>query len=873
MKAKLLFTALALPVAFAACTSDEMETLGNTDLGNRIQLQNVNITLGNAATRMVQGDGNKDGAISFNELLFEANDGMGACLIDQVDNLTDPDPVKRYNLLTDKVNSNYRYSYNGSAWSTQAKLVEGNYMFYLPYSEEAGRGAIVAKLPAVQKLAKDANGELSTFNDVLAKSKEAGTPLYVGYKFLSADKQDLNIAVDVLPLYAQPLITLQNLANKKVTVKSVTLKKGSDVFELEKPFKYAETAQTAYTESEGDDKSFVQSMFNAVNGKSGKEGRWISNKNTKAIKTADILGSSVAESEGVISIEMPEGGIELANGASFSFYAMIPADDYTTGQYATNALTAEINTADGESCEVVFGDMNINPGKRYPVEEYDATTNKPTSNAGAALTSVIVGLQAQTGVAVSSTADLIEAISTFTPKAGATDLEIRVVDQKNTEINSTVATLLKNKKASMGSKITFSTPVVINNAGTLAIGNNYTLTFSKMVTLKGTNNIAAGTYIVFDDEITVTEGAKATLAGTIAKGVVNKGTLVLSDAAEADITNEGAFTLEKELTGKVTNLGTMSIKGANASITSTLTNGNDKKAAAILNVEKGASVALKAAWTNNEGATINNLGKIEDTSSFALTNNGTIVNGASNNTTAEIAAGNNDNSLNAGTVTNHGIASFKKNEGSITMMSFLAKATIGATGSKWGNIYNDAGAAITGDSNDQYVWKTVTGNSAKWEIGTGKYNSVVYKDAKIAVTAVAVASAIGMKAVVFENTDIAVTGAGDGAVWQLPASVVVNGNVNITAGPDGANVAAITVANMTGGSSFVISKGAVLTINGETGTTFAGGTDGVKIENKGNVQTNVKITNVLGTSAGVWPEKATTGNADNWTGEEAAVKQ
>ena len=55
MKAKLLFTALALPVAFAACTSDEMETLGNTDLGNRIQLQNVNITLGNAATRMVQG--------------------------------------------------------------------------------------------------------------------------------------------------------------------------------------------------------------------------------------------------------------------------------------------------------------------------------------------------------------------------------------------------------------------------------------------------------------------------------------------------------------------------------------------------------------------------------------------------------------------------------------------------------------------------------------------------------------------------------------------------------------------------------------------------------------------------------------------------
>jgi hypothetical protein len=871
MKAKLLFTALALPVAFAACTSDEMETLGNTDLGNRIQLQNVNITLGNAATRMVQGDGNKDGAISFNELLFEANDGMGACLIDEVaTDLSQKDPVERYNLLTDKVNSNYRYSYNGSAWSTQAKLVEGNYMFYLPYSEEAGRGAIVAKLPAVQKLAKDANGELSTFNDVLAKSKEAGTPLYVGYKFLSADKQDLNIAVDVLPLYAQPLITLRNLADKKITVKSVTLKKGSGVtFELEKPFKYAHSATTAYTESAGDNKSFVQSMFNAVNGESGKEGRWISNKNTEPIKTADVLGESVDESESVISIEMPEGGIELADGASFSFYAMIPADDYTS---SANALTAEINTTDGESCEVVFNDMNINPGKRYPVEEYDAETNQPASTAGTALGSIIIGLQAQTGVAVSSTADLIDAIRTFTPKDGANELEIRVVDQKNTEINSTVATLLKNKSTSVSSsKITFSTPVVINNAGTLAVGNNYTLTFSKMVTLKGTNNIAASSVIVFREGITVAEGASAALAGTITGGVKNEGTLVLSNVTTTSITNKGTFTLDEVLTGTVTNLGTMSIKGVSASITSTLTNGDDKKTAAILNVEKGASITLAGAWTNNEGATINNLGTITDAVAAALTNNGTIVNGASNNADATITGS--TGSLNAGIVTNYGVVNFNKNEGDIKMMSFLAEATVGTSSEKWGNIYNDADAKVTDSGDAQYIWKTVTGDNAEWKVVNGKYNSVIYKDAKITVAAVAVLNAVKMKAVVFENTDIAVTGAGSGAVWQLPVSIVVNGNVNIAANADaGGNNAAITIENKSAGSSLTISENAELKIINQSGTTtFTAGDDGVEIVNKGKVQTNVTITKVLDSSTGVWSE-GTEGKAKNWIGVKADAK-
>lgn len=562
---------------------------------------------------------------------------------------------------------------------------------------------------------------------------------------------------------------------------------------------------------------------------------------------------------------MPEGGIELADGASFSFYAMIPADAYTTT--GTSALTAEINTTDGGSCEVVFSDMNINPGKRYPVEEYDANTNQPTSNAGAALTSVIIGLQAQTGVAVSSTADLIDAIRTFTPKDDAKNLEIRVVDQKNTEINSTVATLLKNKNTSVASSsITFSTPVVINNAGTLAVGNNYTLTFSKMVTLKGTNNIAASSAIVFSKGITVAEGAKATLAGNIADGVINEGTLVLGDAATTDITNKGTFTLDKVLTGAVTNLGTMSIKGVSASITSTLTNGDDKKTAAILNVEKGAAITLADAWTNNEGATINNLGTINDGGGVALTNKGTIVNGASNNTAAKINGTN--ASVNAGVVTNHGEVVFNKNEGDITMMSFLAKATIGANGNKWGNIYNDAGAAIAGDTYNQYVWKTVTGNNAVWKIVTGKYNSVIYKDAEIAVTANAPAN---MKAVIFENTNIAVTGAGGGATWELPASIAVKGNVNIAAGAGGSDDAVIKIADLAGGSSFVISEGAVLIINGETGTTFEGGTNGVKIENNGEVKTNVKITNVLSGSTGVW-SKETTGRAENWTGEEAGAK-
>lgn len=863
MRTKYFLTALALPAVFAACTSDEFDILNSKEeMKNRIELQNVSFGMSEASTRLVQGD-------TFNELLFQNNDGMGASLID-VPNGTwgtsESDHVKWYNLNTDKVQTNYRYNYADGSWTSQANLVEGNYMFYMPYGNTQSRGAMLTNLPTTQALAKGANGEYSTFSDVIAQSVENGAPLVAGYKFLKEGDSNTKLELTLQHLYAYPKITLANTTGADVEISQLILSSATP-FIVSAPFKYAATAnQTAYTEADGSNNSFVDCFFDAATATDGVNGNWSKDEidDTEAKATSELLGSPVATvgTSGQISIQLPDNKLTIKKGENFSFYVVIPAGDYTS----TNALEVSLYTTDGKSGKVTLGEATMNPGKRFPVEEY--TANGVTiATKGDLLTGAITTLNDAGGVAVSDNAALIAAINAFAPTNEKKVLDIRIVGD-GVSINNLVASVLKNKTSAVNStEINFLSDAVIENAGALETTSNITVTFEGNVTMKGasTIDITKGVEFTTGKTVTVAEGANVTLKGTMAGVVVkNNGTLNVSDALTvASVANAGTLNLSNTLTAAVENTGTVAATTASASIVGAVANKGS------FSVAKGAIYAQgTGAFTNAKDATLTNLGTI--TSTGTIVNNGTIVNGAANNTTASLTASE-TGSINNNLVTNFAVLTLDKNVGTINMESFMAEVTIEEKEiSSVGNIYNNEDGTVNGMDKGQNVWKTLSGNQI-WPATTPtNYNAVVYDNAKVTVTANEdTGDDAALAAVKFNGGSLTVTG-GSSKVLVLPVAIDIAGVVTFEGVKGGGTNVATIECNA---STMAIEKEAVLNLKGGDALTVAGdGTTGLTIKNSGTVNTNVAVTNVVSTSTGVWVTGTTAGNANNWVGTAAVVK-
>lgn len=855
MRTKYFLTALALPAVFAACTSDELDTLNSKEeMKNRIELQNVSFGTNGVSTRLAQGD-------NFNQLLFESNDGMGACLIDApnaVWGTEETDHIKWYNLNTDRIQTNYRYNYAEGTWTSQANLVEGNYMFYMPYGIGQSRGAILANLPTTQALAKDVNGEYSTFGDVIAQSVKSGAPLVAGYKFLKEGDSNTKLDLTLQHLYAYPKITLTNVLGRDVEISQIVLTVGDgQSFTVKAPFKYATGSQTAYIEADRAGDSFVDCFFDAATATDGKNGKWSEGEisNTDAKKTASLLGSA---SEGgtseQITIKVPDNKMAIKNGEAFSFYAVIPAADYKTKQ-----LKVSLYTTDGKSSEITLGGCVINPGKRYPIEEYDA--NGVIASKGKLLSGVIQKLTDEGGVAVSSNEALLAAIRDFEPTNEKRELNIRVVGE-DVSINDLIANMLRDKTTSVtSSKINFLNDVVIDAAGNLETTTEFTVEFQGNVTMKGANTIGKNITFTSGKTITVAADANVTLDGTMTGVIVNNnGTLNVPAALElGSVKNAGTLNLKQVLTATVENTGTITATTANASIVGNVTNKS------IFNVEKGATyVQGNGTFTNVKDATLNNSGTITATSaSQFIINNGTIENNANATLTAD-----QDGSINNNIVNNSGKLTFHKNEGNIYVKTFSTETVVSTASTKVGNIYNDAEGKVTFTGANQNVWKTLTEKQA-WPTETpANYNAVIYNNATVTVTA---AENIGdeskLAAVKFIGGNLTVTGASN-KVLSLPTAIDIEGTVTFKGVKDGANAAAIECK----ASTITIAKTATLNLMGGEALTVTGdAATGLTINNYGNVETSVEVSNVVSTSIGVWANGGAV-NATNWTGTKATAK-
>lgn len=645
--------ALAIPALLAACSQDEFTenaTNQKVDLSNRKVLENVVLNFGDADA-LTRGT---IGTTAYNSYKWTSEDGVGACIIDA--------PVAGGYDIKDYISSNYKYYYTAdNQWKTDALMVEGNYMFYSPYSEKhLVRSNIVAEIPTTQNvLAKtDDNNPIKEFY-------ESGNTVFVGYKFLPAEEQPKVIDVTMRHIFAYPLFTLTNLYNTEkdenkpavypeIKIVKVVLKaaKGGD-------FNVGFVANNTN----------IEAKLKAAAGGNGLV--WDADKHTTAA-TEDILdvatdaeGNKITAEE--ITINLGDG-ITLKGEESLSFHAVLPAAAYDNG------LDAVAYDADGNSYSVDYKTartgLTLNPGYRYPAQEYNQD-NTLKASAGELLTFKLTAKNAAP-TDILDNDDFIAYLKSLSVRfnelkqiasttTAQNESEFKLNDKAAIVINSTLIDALANYNSTEGGitngKVTFTSDATnatfaigsdvilksatyVSNAVTLEVvsanGQEYT------VILPASNTMAnqAGTYVIETGGTinvnanqpaptnVIVVGTGITYDGTNANKissltVAGGGALTLTGKTEGvqiNVSENATLTISADVlvTGKIVNNGTVENSGTmyaetnvnNGTIT-VATNTSVTKAAAgkgtIENTQLGAVKANAAQTVTWEGviATLN----------------------------------------------------------------------------------------------------------------------------------------------------------------------------------------------------------------------------------------------------------------------------
>lgn len=427
MKSNKLIALLAMTAALASCSQEEIITTDSNavkvDLSMRPELGAVELGVGTDA-RMVIKDGS---AIN---IAYETGDQVGAALIDEPDFTssiagtktgytgyswnydeylanenkgTQQSPVyyttagltgAEFYDEVEYISSNYPFTRDeNGAWTSPANLVEGKYLFYMPYdAAHLNRKPIDVVLPQIQDCSDDVMVQTtwmgtekvnssSTVLDQFYKGTVPGfekAPAVVGYKFL-ADPRDGSIikpAVQMNEIFAVPLITIKNNFNglfyegttNKSTAKAVataTIKIDSiQIYHADATDKLFYTAPIKST---------------ALTTKLAKNDDWRKARLDAGAPTADILGTAGDPYENHVAVYTanPYYSItgysatkqnhvtcvidkELANGESYSFHAILPAANY--GHNLKARVYATIN------------------GKRYIIADVTNAWNETTGS-------------------------------------------------------------------------------------------------------------------------------------------------------------------------------------------------------------------------------------------------------------------------------------------------------------------------------------------------------------------------------------------------------------------------------------------------------------------------------------------------------------
>lgn len=618
MRTKHLFMAMALPVAFAACTSEEFESFqnGQTDLTARRELGNIELAFngGDAETRLEVGE---------NGIGFSTVDGVGACLVDAPISSVIGDaskPVIQWYGLTNYISSNYLYKTadGGSTWTTDARMVEGNYIFYAPHNEShLVRSSIEATYPNPQ-IIKTVNGVPNQYSAIQQMIDE-GNVMFVGYSFLDSESQTKSISVAMKPIYAYPKITLKNTfgingttvtsATKDLTIRRIVLLNGNNSFVQNATVTIGNNGAVASKDAMG----VVGSLFN-YGSDDTKYGTWADADNAKLFgcASANVLSpASTNATTGAITLDF-ETPYVLGKDKTLEINAVVPAGQYKSFQVG-------VYTNEGYF-ETTAATLDFIPGQMYPQQEYMENGSLNQSVKGSNLMVEMTTATSSKGEIVASTEELENLV-----KTGKGDLTVMPLNA-DVAYNATVAEYMLQGGVQ---SITFTAPVTVDNATVIK-----ELKFQGDVTVKGNvefknDKISWGT-----NKVTVKKGATlkitdyATSYGdpiinTNGKISVEEGaTVILNNGTKVpvlDTESKGTLQVDQDVTIAATNAASYAgniVVSANKTLT--LSDAFESKGTFTNN----GTLSLSAAFTNS--GTFTNENMIKGTGS--ITNQGTFTN-------------------------------------------------------------------------------------------------------------------------------------------------------------------------------------------------------------------------------------------------------
>lgn len=386
---------MVLPAMLAACTAEEIETskgMIQNDLNQRPTVGDVTLSFGDVKSRAALDENGLYNTIEFTE----NEDGIGARIIDSYEAAGVKDKNNKRvawedYTITSYASTNYRYVYNGDVWATNALMVEGNYMFYFPYNEKnLSRGPLEIITPTHQTVKPNEDGGEK---NAIAELYAGENPVFVGYKFISAENQELEQNVDMKPLFAYPYITLTNDFTKIVKTEEV----GQDITITKVVLSNANIKNKYIVNHEAIQSELTEklSYINTSNQEiTIAAGDWTDEaKLLKNARTSDLTDTPTDAETVDITVEF-EGGLDLAYGEEYSFYVVLPAEAYTAGSLEMTIYTeggkmiGKVNNATEEETTVSFDNakaMTFAPGKRYATQEYNFPVGKkpaPKTNAG-----------------------------------------------------------------------------------------------------------------------------------------------------------------------------------------------------------------------------------------------------------------------------------------------------------------------------------------------------------------------------------------------------------------------------------------------------------------------------------------------------------
>jgi len=397
MRSNKFISMLAVAAVMVGCSQEELPVAGSqqleNNLANRPVVGNVEIGLG-VESRMALKDG------SALNIAYELGDKVGAALIDvakttsvvgktvgstdyssyswtydqylvNTNHGTSQNPVyyttaglkaKDFYTTVEYISSNYPYTRNeDGVFESEANLLEGNYMFYMPYNaSHLNRKAINAVLPQVQDCSDDVMRETTWKSSTKIQASSTalskfyagtmegfeGAPVVVGYKFLEAPKDGslISPSVEMNHLYAYPMITVKNDFNgffygykTEGEMQATSKSRATATMTVD--------SVQVYYEGSSANPLFYKAPFSSekIASTLAEDEVWEYEKLHTGAPTADILGTAVvydkhanvdvtkAGATGVVAatnrVTMVIGK-ELAPGASYSFHGILPAGNY-----------------------------------------------------------------------------------------------------------------------------------------------------------------------------------------------------------------------------------------------------------------------------------------------------------------------------------------------------------------------------------------------------------------------------------------------------------------------------------------------------------------------------------------------------------------